>query len=190
MFAEQGEAGFVMIEARFLPVALDVAIATLLAQRVLVLVVFLVTGHAGGLQPVAIQIPGMAVAAPGLPVLAAQQVFRVLVVIEQNDIPALGVVAGLAFLAETALVFVVFPVTRHAGHGRVPEGIVLVTILALRLGVLVFKFEIRRVMVKPGFLPVEFRMAIRALRTQLAPVLVVLLVARNAGALRAPVFFS
>ena len=179
-----------MIEARLVPGTLDVAVAAFLAQRALVLVVLFVTGHAGCLQRVAVQVSGMAGIAPGLSMLAAQGVFRVFIVIEHHRIPGLGVMTGLAFLAKTALVLVIFPVTRHTGHGRVFESIVPVTIPALRIGVLAFKSEIRRVMVKPRLLPAGLGVAIRALRAQSALVRVVLLVARNTGALRAAKFFS
>ncbi len=187
MLAAQREAGYAMVKPRFFPAALDVAIATLLAQRILVLVVFLVARHTGRLQLVTVRVASVAIGATGLPVLAAQPVFRVAVVVEQNAIPRLGVVAGLTFFAKAAFVLVVCSVTRHARHGRVLEDIALVAILALRFGVLVFKFEIRRVMVELRFFPVELGMAVRALRAQLALVLVVLPVARNAGALRAAV---
>lgn len=177
-----------MIEACLVPCALDVTVATFLAQCAFVLVILFVTRDTGRLQLVSVQVPGMAGVAPGLPMLATQGKFRGFIMVEAHGIPGLGVMTGLAFFAKTALVLVVFSVTRHAGHRRVLEDIVAMTIPALRIGMLAFKFEIRGVMVEPRFLPAGLGMAIRTLRTQPSLVRVVLLVARDTHALRTAKF--
>src|SRR5512139_1126222 len=129
----------------------------------------------------------MATVALDLAVLAAQGVLGVDVVVEQDITPGLGVVAGLALLAKTFLVLVILPVAGHAGHRRALEGIVPMAIGTLGLRMLVLEPEAGLVVIKLRLLPVGFRVAIRALRTQLALVCVVLLVAGNAACLRAPV---
>lgn len=177
-----------MIEARLVPGALDVTVATFLAQCAFVLVVLFVARDTGRLQFVPVQVPGMAGIASGLPMLAAQGKFRGFIMVEVHGIPGLGVMTGLAFFAKTALVLVVFAVTRHAGHRRVFEDIVPVTIPARRIDMLAFKFEIRGVMVEPRFFPAGLGMAIRTLRTQPSLVRVVLLVARDTHALRTAKF--
>ena len=190
VLATQGKTRRAVIETRLVPVALDVTLGAVGAEGVFVLVVFFVAGNAGGLQIVAIQVPGVTTIAPGLAMLAAQDISGIRIVIEPDSAPGLGVVAGLALFAIAPLVLVVLAMARPAGHRRVLEGVVLVAILAFGLGMFVFEPEVGLVVIKLRFLPVGFRVAVRALRAQLALVFIILLVTGDTGRLRTSVLAS
>jgi hypothetical protein len=105
-----------MVEPGLLPVALVVTGLALLAFLTLVLVVLLVTGDALGLGFFPVQESGVTGLALDLGMLATQRVFRIAVVIEANRRPVFLDVAGLALVAETALVALAVVVLAVAGN--------------------------------------------------------------------------
>ena len=96
MAPDQRKPGDVMIERRcFPPAGLSVTLLAATSKLALVLVVLLVTGHAGRCQLVAIEIPGVTEIAFDLRMRGSQRVFR-LVMIEMKRFPPVLVVTTLA----------------------------------------------------------------------------------------------
>lgn len=106
--ARQSKARFVVIVLDAGPSAFKVTRFTFFTQLAFVLVILLVTGHAGLLQfRLAIKRPlvdGMAIVTLGVTMLALERVFRVLVVVEDREGPPLRRVAGGALDPITSLV--------------------------------------------------------------------------------------
>jgi len=117
----QCEARLVVIEGRVLPFLFVVATLTFVAELAFVLVVLLVASNTGLFQPGFVDIAflgQMTGVALGLPVLALEQVFGFLVVIEDVGLPVLSRMTRAAFLAVAALVaffVVILAVTGDAG---------------------------------------------------------------------------
>jgi len=108
----------------------------------------------------------MAAGALDLCMLAAKYVFCIYIMIEMNRLPALGCVTSLAFL--TKLTFVPFllvdtAVATNASPRRFSVGRVLVTFATLGLNVLASQWEAGFIVVKLGFFPVGFRVAVGAI---------------------------
>jgi hypothetical protein len=88
VFAQQGKgAGLVVELGLFFPVALGVATATVFAQRLFVLVVLFVATHTVLRQLDLVDVAGVAGGACNGPVLAAQAVFGVSVMVEGGFLP-------------------------------------------------------------------------------------------------------
>ncbi|WP_247596936.1 hypothetical protein [Hydrogenophaga sp. PAMC20947] len=196
VFSCQWEAGFGVIELGWLfPTALGMAAPTILAQRVLVLVVALVAGVAVLTQLDLVKVAGMATAAFCRPMLATQKVFGVGVVVEVGRLPSLGAVARIAFftvLSSMALatVIVLF-VAPDASANRFLVIIVFVAIGALDIGMLSRQRKTCfLVVIKLGLLPARLRMAIGTLDAKAALVHIVLLVTAVAVQWRLTVFFA
>src|SRR5689334_9516266 len=184
MPAEQRKVGARVVEAGLLPGLLDVAAVAFRSELPFVLVVLLVAGDARALQLVAIQVARMAAVAFHLPVLAAQRILGLRVVVERDLRPRLGGVAGLAFLPEAALVLVVLLVAADARHRRFLEDVALVAGLAFHRGVLAEQREARLRVIEARLLPARLVVAVGARGAERPFVLVVLLVAGDAGALQ------
>jgi len=107
----------VMIEHDLFPAAIDVAGLAQRSKGLLVFVVLQVTGQTIHLELVLIQVSGMAShTLHGRTMFPRQREFGFLVVIERNLFPAALDVAAFALRSETALVLVVFLVTRQTIH--------------------------------------------------------------------------
>ena len=112
-------------------------------------------------------------------VFPEQGEFGFLVMIEQDFLPALIIVATLALGAKIALVLVVFLVARVTIHLQLV--FIQITFVArYTLGVMMFSSQRKfgfLVMIKNDFLPAAFHMAVCALGSKVALVLVVFLMA-------------
>jgi len=181
MLAQQREGGGLVVElGRFLPAALGVAVAALLAQGLLVLVILAVAGVALLADLGAVDGAGVAVRAAGAAVLAAQRVARVDIVVERGGLPLLGVVAAVTLLAVLPLVTLLVVVLAVAGVAVLRCFLViggLVAVGAFGIHVLASQGKPGGVVVELGFLPQVLVVAVRALGTQRALVHVVLAVA-------------
>lgn len=160
-------------------------------------VVLLVAGNTGHIQFGFIKQPlrrQMAIVAAYITVLALEQVFRTLVVIEDALLPILVGMASFAFVAIAALVsflllLIILLVAGNALHfqlqlgGIGPRNSPLVASVALRLLMLVAQWELGIVMVEFRLLPIAIVVAGFAFFSQTSPMpflLVILLVAGNA----------
>lgn len=101
--------------------------------------------------------------------------------IEIPGFPRTGGVAGFALLAVAAFVLVVLLVTTVTAQRRVLEGWRQVTLFAFNLGVTAGQCEARLVVIEGRVLPFLFVVATLTFVAELAFVLVILLVASNAG---------
>ena len=111
--SDQRKSGDIMIERRrSAPAGLAVTLLAAISKLALVLVVLLVTGHAGRCQLVAIEIPGVTEIALDLRVRGSQRIFR-LVMIEMNRFPLVLVVAAFALGAVASGVNVLNLVAIH-----------------------------------------------------------------------------
>ncbi len=121
----------------------------------------------------------MATDAFRIAMLAQQRVIGLLVVVENNFLPALFVMANFALGSEIPLVLVVFLVTGVAIHLElVLIQIALVAIVALDIAMFPKQREFGLpVMIERDFLPAALNMAGLAFRPKLALVLVVFLMA-------------
>lgn len=112
VFAKQREFGlFVMIEHGLFPTAIIMARFAFDTETTLVLIVFLVTRIAIGLQLFLVQIPFVAILALDVMMLSLQGKFGFGVMIEQDFCPVPLGVAALAFRSKLRFVPVVFFVT-------------------------------------------------------------------------------
>lgn len=168
-----------MIEQRRLPVPLAVAARTAFPVAALVCIVLAMASEADRRKLLLIQDTGMAARACREAMFALEGVFRVAVVVEQNRLPILVGMAALALRAEPLLVLVVLTVTSDALRRRALEARVAVTGGARHVAVFAGERETRLAVVEAGFLPIRFEVAIGALRTEAAFVLVVLAMTRE-----------
>jgi hypothetical protein len=138
VFAQQRKrSGFMVELGRFLPAALAMATAALLAQCLFVFIVFLVAGNTLLDQFVAVQASCVAVFASRTAVLATQRVFGVRVVIKAVASPLFSAVTGIALFTKlTFMPFLViyFAVASVAILGSFFVDVVLVAIHALGIG--------------------------------------------------------
>ena len=185
----------VMIKRNFFPAALDMAGFALGAEFPLVpflVIVLLVAGDTFLLELILVQVALVAFDALRFLVFAQQRILG-LVVVEDGLFPAFRVVTGLAFGTEFALVplrsVIVLLVTVVAQLGCVLELIVDMALCAFHVFVLVQQFELGLAMVEVHGLPVFFLVAVLALRSQPAFVLVCLLVAAVTFGWSIPIFF-
>jgi hypothetical protein len=185
VFAEQGESRHaLMVECRLSPGDFGMAGLTLLAFLAFVLVVFLVTEEAVGLQFILIQVAFVTADTFRVFVFGHQWILGILVMIEQDLFPIAFNVASLALGSEVALVLVVLLVTCVATLVRY---LVLIDIALMTAGTLgLFVFSQQRifgllVMIEQDFLPVALDVAAFALGSKTTLVLVILLVTRIAG---------
>ena len=112
--SDQRKSGDIVIEGCCsTPVGLAVALLATISKLAFVLVILLMTGHAGRCQLVVIEIPGMAEIALDLRMRGSQWIFR-LVMIEMNRFPLVLVVAAFAFGAVPSGVNILDPVAVHA----------------------------------------------------------------------------
>jgi len=189
VLAQQGEFGLVVVELGGLPVFFAVAGLALRPQFALVrlIVVLFVAGDAGHLQLVLVQVA--LVAGHTLQwrrlVFAQQAEFGVFGVIEQDFRPPLVDVAGLALLAEVALVrlFVILLVARDADLGRIAElDAGLVAAVAFDL----VTHDVFALQLEIGQLVIELVMLERG-RLELAPLVFAMACLAFLGAVNAPV---
>ena len=170
MLSKQRKCGGVMVELRWLfPASFGVTTGAILAQCLLVFVVFLVAGVAVLAQLVFEQVACMAVLAHRAAVLATQRKLRIGVVVEAGSFPLLCGVATLAPFTKApavSLLLIVFPVARHTGQRRAFVRTSFVAIGAFGLHMLAHQGKARGIVVKLGVLPGRLRMAVRALGTQ------------------------
>ena|SRR5450830_56223 len=141
----------------------------------------------------AVKVAGMAGFARCSVVLASQHIFGICIVVETYGFPKAGAMAGFALvtkLAFMAFVVVFFLVATNAGEGGLFVITGLVTISALRIGVLVLQRKARAVVVKTRLFPVGLVVAISTFGTQRSFVGVILLVANIALQGRFTVFFA
>jgi len=113
MASNQRKPGNIVIKGRSTPADISVTLFAANAQLALVPIILLVTGHAGGRQSVAVEVPGMARIAPDLGMRALQWKFRP-VVVEMNRFPLVLIVAGFAFGAISSGVGILNLVAIHA----------------------------------------------------------------------------
>ena len=192
VFPGKCEAGLPVIECSLFPVIFLMTGFALLAFLPLVLVVFLVAGVTIRLQLILVKVSPVAFGAlEWRTMLAEQRKFSLLVVIEQEFLPALFVVARFALRPVLALVrfVIVLLVARYARHLQlVLVYVTLVTCRAFNRRQMLAeqrKFGLL-VVVEQKLFPVFFSVAGFALRPELALVrlVVVLLVARHASRLQ------
>lgn len=170
MFAEQGKAALIMVKlGRLFPIALVVTAGTVLAQGLLVLIVFGVTGMAFLAQLDAVELTAVAARTRGRAMLATQRVLGVVVVIEVAGFPLVRAVATFAFLAEQALVafaaVIVLLMTGNAVAWRifVAHRLVLMASGAFGICVLAGQGKASRGVVKLGFFPTVLAVTIGTL---------------------------
>ena len=119
----------------------------------------------------------MATGALGQPVFRAQRILRVLVMVENDGFPVFVRMAARALRAEpspVSLAVIVFFVTGDAGGGCTLEFRIRMAVPAGDVAMHAGQREFRFAVVKEGFLPVAFLMAVGTLRAQGAFVLVIL----------------
>ena len=104
----QREFRYPVIELDFAPRLLMVAGFAFLPLLAFMLVVFLMASEAIGFQLVLVQIAFVASNTLGIFVFSEQRIFGLLVMVEDDFLPALFVVAGFTFGTEVALVLVIF----------------------------------------------------------------------------------
>src|SRR5450830_1580050 len=138
----------------------------------------------------AVKVAGMAGFARCSVVLASQHIFGICIVVETYGFPKAGAMAGFALVTKLAFVVVFFLVATNAGEGGLFVITGLVTISALRIGVLVLQRKARAVVVKTRLFPVGLVVAISTFGTQRSFVGVILLVANIALQGRFTVFFA
>ena len=193
--AGQGETRQFVIEGRVLPFLFVMTRLALVAQLALVLVILLVTGNTGAFQLALVNVAllrQVAAIALAFPMLALEQVFGFLVVIENAALPILGRVAAAAFFAITPLVpllVIILAVTGDAlgfhlqGLGIGTADTAFMTSLAFGILVLVAQGKLGVVMIEVGILPTALVMAGLAFFAQFAAMaffLIILLVAGDA----------
>lgn len=169
-----------VIEQRQLPVLLAVAARTTFAIAVLVCIVLAMARNTCRRKLLLVQETRMAARACRNTMFAFKRIFRVAVMVEQNSLPILVGMAALALRAEPLLVFVVFSMTSDALRGRALEARVAVANGAHDVAVFAGERETRLAVIEAGLLPIRFEVAIGALRTEAAFVLVVLAMTREA----------
>ena len=181
MFAQQRESGLGVVKfGRILPVLLGVTGAAILPQRLVVLVVLSVTRETLLTQfHCLVELACVATDTFRTPVLAAQGVLGVGLVVESAALPkACGVTTLTLFtkLALVTLLIVIFSMAANTGARRFPVLVRLVALRTLHVCMLAGERKTRSIMIKLGFFPVAFAVATLALRTQRPLVHVVLLV--------------
>lgn len=175
----------VVIKWNFFPAAFDMAGFALGAEFSLVpfslVIVLLVAGDTLLLELVLVQVALMASGALRFLVFAQQRILGTLVVVEDDLFPSLHVVTGLAFGTEFSLVpflpVIVLLVTVVAQLGCVFVLIVDMTLCTFHVFVLIQQIELGLAVVEVHGLPVFFLVAILALGSQSALMLVGLLMA-------------
>lgn len=131
---KQGKFGFfVMIERNLFPAALDVARLALRSEFAFVLIVFFMARDAGSLQFYFIQIARVTADAFCLAMLSEQRIFGLLVMIEQDIFPALGIMASFAFGAKVPLMLIVLLMTIVAQTRGIFEFVIDMASLALHI---------------------------------------------------------
>lgn len=181
MFAEQRIAGqLAMIKSACLPVVAVVAALTVLAKATFMFVVFLMAAEAGGFG-VRKQLCRMTLLAAELAVRAGQGELG-FAMIERQSLPIVCPVAGLALVAQLALVNIIAFVAADTGiRQRVADGTGMAT-LASRAGVFAEQGKARYgSVIEAAFLPVFSLMAAGAIVTQLALVGIVFAMATDAA---------
>ena len=132
------------------------------------------------LRALRVQVTRVAILAGDGVVLAFEHVFGIHIVVEGGGLPGLGAVAGFALLAVEALMTLLVVNLAVAGvtiFGRVFVDVVLVAVHTLHVVVLASEREFGGFVVELCLFPIHLGMAIGALGTKLAFVLVVFLVA-------------
>ena len=108
----------VVIKEDVFPLLLVVAIPAHVPEGSFMFIVFLVTGHTVGRGLVLIEQSFVTAYAGRGSMFSAQGVFRIPVVIESKELPALLSMAGLTLVAKSAFVFVLFAVACLTGRRR------------------------------------------------------------------------
>jgi hypothetical protein len=170
MFTQKRELALVVVEfGGLFPAAFTVAIATFFAQGFFVFVVLLMAGKTVLRQFFTVKVAFMAGVAGNAAVFATQRVFGVGVVVEGAVFPLHRVVAGFAFFtiqAFMAFVVVVLFMAGVAVEWCVFVFVVLVAIHTLYVSVFAFELKFSGAVVKLGFFPVGFVVAVKTFGTQ------------------------
>ena len=117
--SDQRETRQIMVKSGFLaPIVFVVTLLASWTERVLVRIIFLVTGDASCCQFFSVEIAGVAGIAFDVLVCAAERVLG-FVVIETNPAPFCLVVAAIAFRTEATGMNILQPMARHAGPGEI-----------------------------------------------------------------------
>jgi hypothetical protein len=193
MFAQQGEFGFLfVIEKNLFPIAFGMASFTLAAEMpfMRLLVIFLVT-RTTEFRRVLVLLVDVAFIALHIIVLA-QQLEVSLVVIKLRRLPVFLAMAFRAVCSQLAFMrlFVVLFMTGHTSLGRIFVLAVDVTLVALHIKVLAQQLEIGLAVIKVGSLPIFLDVALGAVGTQAAFMLVIFLMATNTSRSSLTIFFT
>jgi hypothetical protein len=168
---------FGMIKQYFFPASFQMATFAFWPQCTFMLVIFFVAGNTGCLQLFLVNIAFVTAGTFQFKVFPAQWIFGLLGMIENDFFPAFLDMTGFALWSEIAFVLVVFFVARVTQLWGFFVLVINVTFLASDIGVFAQQLEVGFVVVKSCGFPVFFYVALGAIGSQAALMLVVLLVA-------------